>query len=98
MLKSLNQKNLYRGPSSSKEFNERNKFIRDDINSMYQLLNENEKNIEKNMDIVLRENFFLSYEIKNLYQEIKKLKELITDEPDGLNQDYYKQIHVQNFY
>ena len=98
MLKSLNQKNLYRGPSSSKEFNERNKFIRDDINNMYQLLNENEKNIEKNMDIVLRENFFLSYEIKNLYQEIKKLKELITDEPDGLNQDYYKQIHVQNFY
>ena len=98
MLNDLNKRNIYRGPASSKEFNERNKQLRHSIAEMYNLLNENESNIEKNMDIVLRENFFLSYEIYNLSRELEKYKSLLTEDRDGLNNEYAKQVHVQNFY
>lgn len=98
MLNSLNQRNLYRGPASSKEFNERNKLLRDDIAQTYHLLNENEYNIQKNMDIVLRENFFMSYEIKNLRAEIAKLKSMMEDEQDYISPELSRQIHTQNFY
>lgn len=98
MLNSLNQRNLYRGPASSKEFNQRNKLLRDDIAQTYHLLNENEENIEKNMNIVLRENFFMSYEIKNLQAEMAKLKKLLVDEQDYIDPHLTRQIHTQNFY
>lgn len=97
MLESLNQKNLYRGPASSREFNERNQLIRNDIAQMYHTLNENEEQIEKNMEVVLRENFFLNYEIENLKREVDKLKGLLSEDENPTG-PYSRQVFIQNFY
>ena len=51
MLNSLNQYNIYRGPASSQEFNKRNQLLREDIASMYHLLNENKEYL--NLKIVI---------------------------------------------
>ena len=76
-LESIRQKNIYRGPSSSAEFNKRNAAILKDIHTLYEKLNENEESIEESMDIVLRENFFLQNHVSLLRQEIEKLQRLV---------------------
>lgn len=98
MLESLNQPNLYRGPASSKEFNMKNKLLKKDIASMYHLLNENEENITKNMDIVLRENFFMNYKINLLERELEKIRSLVENNTDTPYGDYTRSLHVQNFH
>lgn len=78
-LESIRQKNIYRGPSSSAEFNKRNAAILKDIHTLYEKLNENEESIEESMDIVLRENFFLQNHVSLLRQEIEKLQRLVEE-------------------
>lgn len=95
-LESLNQKNIFRGPNSSEEFNKRNALIRKDINKMFELLNQNEDNIEKNMDIALRENFFLQNQVTRLNQEIHKLKGLLEDSQSGEGDP--RSILLENYY
>lgn len=95
-LESLNQKNPFKGPNSSEEFNLRNGKIRKDINQMFELLNKNEENIEENMDIALRENFFLQNQITRLNQEVKKLRGLLEDTDTG--GETPSGILLENFY
>lgn len=99
VLESTRQKNVYRGAGSSKEVNQRNTALIKDINTLFTRLNENEEAIEANMDIVLRENFFLQNHIALLKQEVAKLQSLVEE-----NQEYEdaegiaSNIFVQNFY
>ena len=98
-LESIRQKNIYRGPSSSAEFNKRNAAILKDIHTLYEKLNENEESIEESMDIVLRENFFLQNHVSLLRQEIEKLRRLGEEKEEyASDADTARNIFVQNFY
>lgn len=98
-LESMAQRNLYRGPSSSKEFNQRNQSLITDMENIFQLLNQNEESIEENMDIVLRENFFLQNHISLLRNEVNRLNELVENKEERENETgTASNIFIQNFY
>lgn len=98
-LESMTQRNLYRGPSSSKEFNQRNQNLIADMENIFQLLNQNEESIEGNMDIVLRENFFLQNHISLLRNEVNRLNELVENKEERENETgTASNIFIQNFY
>ena len=98
-LESMSQRNLYRGPSSSKEFNQRNQSLIVDMENIFQLLNQNEESIEENMDIVLRENFFLQNHISLLRNEVNRLNELVENKEERENETgTASNIFIQNFY
>ena len=98
-LESMAQRNLYRGPSSSKEFNQRNQSLIVDMENIFQLLNQNEESIEENMDIVLRENFFLQNHISLLRNEVNRLNELVENKEERENETgTASNIFIQNFY
>lgn len=98
-LESMRQKNKYRGVNSSKEFNERNQSLIKDMRTLYDLLNENEQTIEGNMDVVLRENFFLQNELARLKQEVDKLNGLVAEQAsnEGI-QEGISSVFRQDFY
>lgn len=98
VLESTQQQNLYRGPASSVEANKRNATIIRDISRLYALLNKNENSIEENMDIVLRENFFLESRLLQLQQELVRLESLVEnmEEPDATGST--SNVFLQNFY
>lgn len=99
VLESIRNKNLYRGPNSSKEFNQRNSTMIKDMNRLYHLLNENEAAIEGNMDIVVRENFFLQNHVNQLKQEVEKLNRLVEERAEEQAQSgVASNVYVQNFY
>src|SRR5574344_658469 len=98
MLNSLNQYNIYRGPASSQEFNKRNQLLREDIASMYHLLNENKENIEHNMSIVMKENFYLNFKANELEDRLNTLLETIDGVEDDINPSLTRKIYNQNFY
>ncbi len=93
-LESTKQENLYRGPSSSKAFNERSNHLINDLTALYQLLNENDAAITANMDIVMRENFFLQMQVEELGQKIRELETLVAEQGTGSGSD----IFLQSFY
>lgn len=98
-LESMTQRNLYRGPSSSKEFNQRNQSLIADMENIFQLLNQNEESIEGNMDIVLRENFFLQNHISLLRDEVNRLNELVENKEERESETgTASNIFIQNFY
>lgn len=99
VLESMSNRNLYRGPNSSKEFNQRNATMIKDMNRLYEQLNENEAAIEGNMDIVLRENFFLQNHVNQLKQEVEKLNRLVEERAEEQAvSGVASNIYVQNFY
>ena len=98
VLESIRQKNLYRGASSSKEFNQRNAALIKDVTTLFGQLNENEVAIEKNMDILLRENFFLQNHLALLKQEVSKLQTLLEEGQEENEAEIALNVFVQNFY
>lgn len=75
-LQSLKKKNLYRGPSSSKEFNERMNDIQGDLVRLYDLLNKNEEEIQRSSDILLREYQFNQKQVEDVLRELEMVKTL----------------------
>lgn len=75
-LQSLKKKNLYRGPSSSKEFNEQMNDIQTDVVRLYDLLNANEESIQASSDILLREYQFSQKQVEDLKREVESLRTL----------------------
>lgn len=96
-LESLNNPNLYKGPNSSKAFNERNRAMIQDMNRLYGLLNQNEEDITNNMDIVLRENFFLQNRVSQLMDDIQRLNHLLIEQSQE-NDSKIHNVLLQNFY
>lgn len=103
-LESLNDRELHRGASSSQSFNRRNERIRQDINTLYGQVSENDQQLKENMDIVLRENFFMQNYINELKGEVGRLRRLMEEEmdtPRGENysvllENFYQNAHVRN--
>lgn len=91
MLHSLRNRNKFRGPSSSKEFNEQNKNIRKDIELVYHLLNDNERDIAESNQVLINENFFLQRRVEALEGEVRKLE-------TQFESDEEKPVVYSNFY
>ena len=98
VLESTQQKNLYGGAVSSKEWNLRNQKMVRDMSRMYHLLNKNEKEIEENMDIVMRENFFLENRMAQLQAEVLRLQSLVENQSELNGGENPSNTYVQNFY
>lgn len=73
-LQSLKRRNLYRGPSSSKEFNERFNDIQTDLVRLYDVVNENEDNIRSTTDVLLREYQFSQNQVEELKRELEEIR------------------------
>lgn len=98
MLESLQQQNLYRGPASSQEFNQRNQLLRQDIATMYALLNQNDAKLTDHMDIMLNENFFLYNRLDELMGEVQKLTQLANSQQPEDQLYGQRNRFVQHFY
>jgi hypothetical protein len=68
--------NLHRGPSNSQEFNQIQNSIHYDLTQLFDVANLHDQTIRDNMDILIRENFFLQSKIQELET---KLEEIIVD-------------------
>ena len=70
---SQNNPNLYKGPSSSEDFNKLRNDMHYDLTNLFNIANMHESEIEENMNLLLKENFFLQCKIL----DIEKLAEQI---------------------
>lgn len=91
---SQNNPNLYKGPSSSTEFNKLRNDIHYDLVTLFDLANKHEEEIKTNMDVLIRENFFL----QNKIIELEKLVEKISTDLMYKNQGVSKQRLIKSFY
>lgn len=91
---SQNNPNLYKGPSSSAEFNKLRNEMHHDLLQLFELANEHEEEIKSNMDVLIRENFFL----QNKIVELEKLVEKIGTDLLYSNQGLKKQRMIKSFY
>ena len=78
----------------SEDFNKLIKSIGSDITTVYNLYNDNEKLIEKNMDIVVLENIFLQKKIHELEGHLLSIEQSIASREDG---EGYLSLH-KTFY
>lgn len=72
--RSLRNKNIHKGPSSSAEFNQIRNDIHADITQLYSGFEEQEIQMKDNMDTLLTENFFLQNKVKELESELAAAK------------------------
>ena len=66
-------KNLNKGPSSSKEFNKLRNDIHYDIARLFEASNQNEEDILHNMEVLIRENYFLQNKIAELEANLEDI-------------------------
>lgn len=91
---SQNNPNVHKGPTSSKEFNELRNNIHYDLVQLFDLANKHDKEIRKNMDVLIRENMFLQNRINELEDAVGKIGQDLLYREEGLN----KQRFVKSFY
>ena len=91
---SQNNPNVYKGPSSSAEFNKLRNDIHYDLVQLFELANEHGEEIKTNMDVLIRENFFL----QNKIVELEKLVDKIGIDLLYKNQGVQKQRLIKSFY
>lgn len=91
---SQNNPNLYKGPSSSAEFNKLRNDIHYDLTQLFDVANRNDETIKANMDIVLRENFFLQNKVAELEGLVEKIATDLLYKNEGLK----KQRLIKSFY
>lgn len=82
-LQSSKQRNLYRGPENSHAFNERMNDIYTDVVRLYDYLNENERRLNENTDILLKEYHFGHREVQELEKRVRELEALNRKLLDG---------------
>jgi len=73
-LQSMKNRNLYRGPSSSTEFNQRMNDLHVDLARIYDYVNENEEQLQKSTDVLLREYQFNQNLVEELRRELEEVK------------------------
>lgn len=66
--------NLYRGPAGSAEFNSIRNDLHHDLYTLFRIANEHEDKIKENMDVLIRENFFLQNRLAMLEKELEQAK------------------------
>lgn len=70
----LRNQNLYKGPATSREFNELRNDIQKDLTSLFGVANKHDVQIKENMDILLREQFFMQNRVEKLERRVKELE------------------------
>lgn len=91
---SQNNPNIYKGPSSSAEFNKLRNDIHYDLSQLFNLSAEHEEQIKGNMDVLVRENFFMQNKIVALETLIDKIGTDLLYKNQGLQ----KQRMIKSFY
>jgi len=72
---SQNNPNIYKGPSSSSDFNQIRNDMHYDLTQLFEIANQHEEDIKTNMDILIRENFFLQNKITELQKHVDKINQ-----------------------
>lgn len=91
---SKNNPNLHKGPSSSLEFNQIRNDLNYDLASLFMIANEHDKEIRDNMDILIRENYFLQNKLNKMEETLEKIKTDLIYKENGMD----KQQLIQSFY
>src|SRR4051812_49384699 len=91
---SKNNPNLHKGPSSSAEFNRMQNEVHYDLTSLFGVANQHGIEIKDNMDILIRENFFMQNKINELQTAIEKIKTNLLYKEQGLQ----RQQLINSFY
>lgn len=86
--------NVHKGPSSSVEFNRIQNSMHYDINALFDVANKHDQEIKQNMDVLIRENFFLQNKINDLSQKLEKIKVDMMYKAQGLS----KQQMIKSMY
>lgn len=71
----LRNPNLYKGPATSMEFNQLRNDIHQDLTTLYGITNQHDKQIKTNMDVLLREQFFMQNRIEKLQRRVWELEQ-----------------------
>ncbi|MDK2600657.1 hypothetical protein QO179_24495 [Bacillus stercoris] len=91
---SQNNPNVYKGPSSSAEFNKLRNDIHYDLTQLFDVANQHEEDIKTNMDVLIRENFFMQNKIIELETLLSKVTKDVMYQKEGQN----KQRLIKSFY
>jgi len=70
----LRNPNLYKGPSTSEEFNSLRNDIHTDLTTLFEVTNTHEVKIKENMDVLMREQFFMQNRIEKLQRRVLELE------------------------
>jgi hypothetical protein len=89
-----NNPNLYKGPSSSAEFNKLRNDIHYDLTQLFNVANQHDESIRENMDVLVRENFFMQNRILELENLVAKINQDLLYKSEGLK----KQRLVKSFF
>lgn len=71
---SKNNPNLHKGPTSSADFNRLQNDMHYDLTSLFDVANKHNIQIKDNMDILIRENFFMQNKIHELETAMERIK------------------------
>jgi hypothetical protein len=71
----LRNPNLYKGPATSREFNQLRNDIQYDLTTLYGITNDHDKKMKDNMDVLLREQFFMQNRIEKLQRRVAELEQ-----------------------
>lgn len=77
--------NLHRGPATSREFNQLQNDLHYDLTRLFNKASEHELQITDNMDILIRENFFLQSKLNQLTTLLEKIQADILYKEEGQN-------------
>lgn len=91
---SQNNPNLHKGPSSSAEFNKLRNDMHHDLVTLFDLTNQHEEEIRRNMDVLIRENFFMQNRLVELENYIEKIEADLLQKQSGLN----RQTLIRSFH
>lgn len=80
---SQNNPNIYKGPSSSEEFNRLRNDIHYDLVKLFEMANGNDEDIRTNMDVLVRENFFMQNKVVELEKLVEKIQQDLIYKSDG---------------
>jgi hypothetical protein len=94
---SENNPNLHKAPSTSAEFNRIQNRLHYDLVQLFNIANRHNVQIKDNMDILIRENFFLQNKINELGMALEKIKTDMTYKEQGLQkQQIIKSMYSRN--
>lgn len=91
---SQNNPSLQKGPSSSAEFNKLRNDIHIDLVKLFDIANNHDSEIARNMDVLIRENFFMQNRLTELQDKIDKIESDLINRESGVN----KQTLIKSLY
>jgi hypothetical protein len=94
---SQNNPNLHKAPSTSAEFNRIQNNLHYDLTQLFNIANRHNVQIKENMDVLIRENFFLQNKINELSTALDKIKtDLLYKQNGEEKQQLIKSMYSRN--